>query len=136
MYTYPHLAVGYLIREHDHFIDLDDFDNDSLVLDYFYTRTVIKTEHGYHIISYYPFSQSQIAFRDPANPGSVVRIYPNKDFKLLNKGLFVSSTTNAIYKHIFHQDIAYNIIEDHKPAYFFFYIRDKYAKEVVMDGNP
>jgi len=130
MYTYPHLAIGYLIKPHDYFIDIDDMDNDNLILDYFYTRTIIKTEHGYHILSYFPFSTGQKLLNDVRNAKTVVRIHPSKDFKLLNKGFFISSVTNEVYKQIFHQDIAYNIIYDDKPAHFYFYIRDKYAKAI------
>ena len=59
------------------------------------------------------------------NTGTVVRIYPNGDLRLIQKGMYVSEVTNRIYKSIFHKDIAYNVIPDNTMLKIYLYKRVK-----------
>ena len=53
------IALGYRIKGHDYFLDVDGDYDESDIKSMFYNSVIIKTMNGYHVISHYPFGEGK-----------------------------------------------------------------------------
>lgn len=125
------IAMGRGSKEHPHFnlYDIDTHDIDVRELCYFEQALVIKTFHGYHLITSpsEPIKDERLLkLADPKCPGNAVRFYPHDDLELIKPAMRLCIKAAKIYESIFNGKevvIEYELCDE--PLKFGIYIAEK-----------
>lgn len=134
------IAMGRGPKERAHFnlYDIDTHEVEERLLTFLApSALVIKTAHGYHLITSpdAPVTDPYLLqLADPKCPGNAVRFYPHDDLELVRPAPSLCTKVAKIYESVFNgRTVALTYQECHEPLKFGIYIA---AKDGIKQLGP